>query len=122
MDSQDDGKEVPNDWGTKSLVIYEQSRHFRVVLAEGAVGGISPRGRVSFAFYNERVPIPQYTELQIDRDGLSAEVPLDETPGLLREVEVQITMGLEEAEDFASWLTTRVERVRRTVDQGGEDV
>jgi hypothetical protein len=31
-------------------------------------------------------------------------------------------MGLEEAEDFAGWLATRVERVRQTVDQGGEDV
>ncbi len=122
MSSEDVPSGGDGIWECRSLVTYEQSRHFRVVFAEGAVGGISPRGRVSFAFYNERVPIPQHTELRIDPEGHSAEVPLDETPSLLREVEVQITMGLEEAEDFAGWLATRVERVRQTVDQGGEDV
>ena len=38
---------------------YEKSEQFRTVFADGAIGGVTPRGYVHVAFYSERSPIPK---------------------------------------------------------------
>jgi len=105
----------------KQQVTFIKSSQFRVIYVEGAYGGLSPRGRISFALYNERTPIPQATEVGRNPDGNFEEVLKDSKVGIVREVEAQLTMGLDEAAELARWLTERVAIARDLLAAGQPD-
>lgn len=94
-----------------------KSNYFRVIYAEGAVGGISPRGMIQMAIFNERAAIPKLTvhealatggglvpgkEISEKRDGKS---------GIVRELEAEIIMSLQSAKAFHSWLGMQIDKV-----------
>jgi len=100
--------------GDEIEVSYIKSGHFRVVYAEGAYGGISPHGQISFCLYNERGPVPRKTKLVVNRtgDGTEEEV-LEAREGFVREVEVQIVMSPADTETLVTWLSGKLDLARR---------
>lgn len=58
--------------GEKLNFHYIKSRHFRVIHADGAFGGVTAKGYIHFAFYNERGAIPRITEVNIKADGTTS--------------------------------------------------
>ena len=76
-----------------------------MIHADGVWGGTTPRGLVSFAFYNERAAIPRKTKVDLEQSG-TALVPTGpeevvETRGnIVREVEIEVMMDLESASNF----------------------
>ena len=105
----------------KQPVRFIKSSQFRVIYVEGAYGGLSPRGRISFALYNERTPIPRATEVGLDQAGKFEETLTDSRTGIVREVEAQVTMGIEEAAELARWLSERVAIARDLLAAGQPD-
>lgn len=105
----------------KQPVTFIKSGQFRVIYVEGAYGGLSPRGRISFALYNERTPIPRVTEVGPDANGKFEEILTDSKSGIVREVEAQVTMGIEEAAELARWLAERVVIARELLAAGQAD-
>lgn len=95
---------------------FQKSNFFRVVLAEGCFGGLSPRGKIHCSFYNERTPIPQMTSLPL-KDGLpsGAEEITAIKSGVIREVEVDIVMDLQAAAAYSAWLVDKVEQLRQAL-------
>jgi hypothetical protein len=93
---------------------YIKSNFFRVIYAEGAYGGINPRGNINFSFYNERNAIPQLTELDVESNeaGLvvssGVEKPTQARDGIVRELEVEVSMSLDTAIAFHDWLGARI--------------
>jgi hypothetical protein len=95
---------------------YIKSNFFRVVYVDGVFGGISPRGMMAFAFYNERAPIPRKTAVTMV-DGIpqfgpgptSAERVIDTRTGIVREVETEVVMSIESAEALHRWLGEKIE-------------
>jgi len=90
-----------------------KSNYFRVVYAEGAWGGVTPKGDISFALYNERHALPQVTRLELKEvpGGLQAAAPeeiLERKEGVVREVEVQVVMNLGSAISFHEWLGQKI--------------
>lgn len=97
---------------------YIKSNYFRVIYAEGAYGGINPRGNITFSFYNERNAIPQVSEVSVKADekgilkSTSDEKVIATRNGVVRELEVEISMNLETAISFHDWLGQRIEMLK----------
>lgn len=88
---------------------YVKSNFFRVVYAEGAWGGLSPAGRIVINFYNERAPIPLLQTVAVNPDGsLGAIVTAEGKSGILREVEVAVTMDVDHARELHKWLADKI--------------
>jgi hypothetical protein len=112
---------------------YLKSPQFGTVHADGAIGGLTPRGGLHIAFYAERMPIPTMTEQPLKSDGtlgeenLSARVVRD---GVIRELSVDVMMDLATAATLHRWLGDKLREARElsgaasaaTGEQGASDV
>ena len=88
---------------------YIKSSQFRVVHADGAYGGITPRGYIHASLYSERRPLPQTTEVPIlPGDQLGEERALVQKEDMVRELEVGVIMDLVAAKAFHDWLGKKI--------------
>ena len=94
---------------------YIKSNFWRVIKADGAIGGITPRGDVFFSLYNERVPLPDVTVQAIENGRLSAEIIEERTTaeGILREIEVGVNMDLDTAKALVRWLQEKIDIIEQ---------
>src|SRR5690242_17148769 len=93
---------------------YIKSNLFRVVHADGAVGNITPSGDIFFGIYSQRGPIPQIAKVEVLDDGeLGEEIPSERVTkeGVIREVEVGVTMSTTAAQSLIDWLKMKIELV-----------
>ena len=86
---------------------------FRVIHADGAFGGISPRGYIQFTLYNERQAIPRITERTLEKsEGGTAtygtEKPIEVREGFVRELEVGVIMDITTAKELHAWLGGKI--------------
>jgi hypothetical protein len=101
----------------KLRIEYINSHSYRMVRADGAFCGTSPRLELFISFYNERFPIPRVLVYQATDSGTPGEEILEDREskeGIIREVEVGITMDLPTAKSFAAWLTQKVGELEKT--------
>jgi len=106
--------EAPSD---KLRIEYVKSNFFRVVRADGAIGGTSPRLELFVTFYNERFPIPKVLVYNTTPDGAPADEVRSEREskeGVIREAEIGITMDLPTAKSFAVWINEKVAELEKT--------
>jgi hypothetical protein len=104
----------------KLRIEYQKSQSFRVIHSDGAYGGTSPRLQLFIAFYSERFPIPKVLTYETDAAGAPREEIVAEREskeGVIREVEVGITMDLNAAKGFAAWLNERVSELEKQREQ-----
>lgn len=102
----------------KLVFHYIKSNYFRVVYATGVQGGISPKGDIEIAFFNERNPIPERLVHVIEKPtglgeedvNIGAEIPEEKASkeGIVREVEVQVVMNRATAEAMYIWLGQKI--------------
>jgi hypothetical protein len=84
---------------------YIKSPLFRVIHADGAIGGLTPAGNVHFALYSERSAIPQMTVHPHRPDGTVG--PPGQTvarPGIVREMDVDVVISPNFIPAFIEWL------------------
>ena len=94
---------------------YIKSNYFRVIHADGAYGGVSPRRTIQINFYSERQPIPQLTVHGVAGDGaLSGELPDERVvrDGIVREIEAGVIVTLEAAESLRDWLSDNINKLQ----------
>jgi hypothetical protein len=90
---------------------YLKSNLFRVIHADGVVGGLTPRLDLHIDFWNERIPIPKQIAHSITSDGHMGEEIREgrlSRSSLVREVEVGIVMSVNNAKAFRDWLDERI--------------
>lgn len=89
---------------------YIKSNYFRVIHADGAFGGFTPKGEMFFSLYSERPTIPDVTVQPIENGRLGAEIIEQRrgTEGILREVEVGVVMDVAVAKALVTWLEERI--------------
>lgn len=95
---------------------YIKSNSFRVIHADGAFGGLSPRGGIHMALYNERLPIPRETVHEVTPEGkLGKEIRPERVAreGIVREVEVGVVMSIDTTRSLIEWLTRKVEEAEK---------
>ena len=104
----------------KIRIEYIKSHFYRMVRADGAFGGTSPRLELFISFYNERFPIPKvlvYEQSSHGAPGAEIESERETKEGVIREVEVGVTMDLPTARSFSEWLKQKVEELEKAREQ-----
>ena len=95
---------------------YIKGNSFRVVHADGVIGGPTPSGHVHMAFFSERGPIPRREVRAVNRDGTIGDLIPDQSiirNAIVREVDIDVVMSLPVAESMISWLTTMVSDMKK---------
>jgi hypothetical protein len=105
---------------------YVKSNFFRVIHSDGAWGGLSPRGDIHIAFYNERAAIPDFSRFVISPVGGIVEPERFEASSeLVREVEVDVIVDLTTAKALRTWLDTMItaleERLKEAIAERVKD-
>lgn len=104
----------------KLRIEYKKSNSFRVIHADGAYGGTSPRLQLFIAFYSERFPIPQVLTYETSETGAPIKELVSEREskeGVFREVEVGVTMDINAAKGFATWLNEQITELEKRREQ-----
>lgn len=93
--------------------------------ANGAYGGVTPRGEITINFYYERSPIPHDQIHNLTDDGRVGEIvetnPIDHTTTLVRVVETGIILNVQTAKDIIQWLQNKID-VIELVKQGKDGI
>lgn len=93
-------------------IYYEKNPFYRVIYADGLIGGVTPTGMVNFNFYATRPTIPKSTthtinaERKVNPVGVTSE---DSKLGLMREIEVGVYINMKTAKDIYEFLKKIVE-------------
>jgi hypothetical protein len=82
-----------------------------VVHADGVFGGFSPQGNIFISFFSERPPMPDATFQAVEEGRLGKELieHRQGTDGVIRELEVGLTMSLSVTKSLVEWLKERIE-------------
>jgi len=89
---------------------YIKGNFFRVVHADGAIGGLTPNRSIFLSLFSERGAIPQMVEQALNPDGtLGDEKKRMGKEGLVREVEVGAMLSGPAAKRIAEWLLKQVQ-------------
>ena len=95
---------------------YIKSNSFRVVHADGVYGGPTPRGYIVVNFYSERAPIPQKITQELTPPGqLGEEIGQEGKVGIVREVEVGVTIDISHAKSLIQWLQEKVDVIEKQI-------
>jgi hypothetical protein len=91
---------------------YIKSNFFRTVHTTGVFGGLNPDGTLYVVAFNDRAPLPDVTVQKIENNGqLGGEIieQRKSTDGIVRELEVGMTMDVRTAQLVVDWLKERIE-------------
>ena len=90
---------------------YIKSNFFRVIHVDGAFGGLAPSGNIHMALYSERQAIPTRTVFPFEGDKLGPEnlKKREVRESLVREVEVDVVLSIDQARALHKWLTGKIE-------------
>ncbi|MBI1783927.1 hypothetical protein HYR69_02170 [Candidatus Sumerlaeota bacterium] len=95
---------------------YIKGSQFRVIHADGAVGGLSPRLDIHMTFFSERWPIPQQVAHQVGPDGrIGEEIREDriQRDGLVRELEADVVLNESTARALVNWIEERLQELQK---------
>jgi hypothetical protein len=110
----DEDADQAEDPGKRVAFHYLKSNFFRVVHADGGIGGITPKGLIHFAFYSERPAIPQVVVTGLDEHGkLTVDQQQIGREGVVRELEVDVLLEVGVARAVSQWLIERADAVEK---------
>jgi hypothetical protein len=92
---------------------YYKSNYFRVIHADGAWGGITPRGNIHISLYSERVALPDTSVVVVSGKTRQPVKPekVQAKSVCVRELEVDVIMDLPTAISVRNWLTEHIDNL-----------
>jgi hypothetical protein len=100
---------------------YIKSQYFRVIHADGVIGGGTPQGHVHFALFSERPPLAKRQVHSISSQGVLGAPIVEKTvirDAIIRELDIDVIMTVAVAEQFHQWLGQRLEEIRKMTSGG----
>jgi hypothetical protein len=103
---------------------YVKSNYFRVIHGDGLFGGFTPSGDIFFSVYSERAPLPDVTVQAIEHGNLGKEIIAQRvsSDGIVRELEVGVSMNAKVARSLIVWLEERVKIAEQFQEQQAQQV
>jgi len=94
---------------------------FRVVPAEGALGGITPAQMYQINFYIEAPNIPANVTHELSEEGkLGRQLEVTQEGGdIIREMQCAVLMTVPQAEALARWILNTIEQQHDTTPESG---
>ena len=101
---------------------YIKNHNYRVVHADGVIGGPSPSGDIHMAFFSQRKPIPRKVVYEITSDGLGPELvdQRESESDIIREFDTDVVMNLNVAKELIEWLQKHVSEVEKVISEQKE--
>lgn len=94
---------------------YIKSNLFRVVHAEGAIGGLTPSREIYLSLFNERGAMPQMIQFAISPDGkLGEEIAREGKDGIVREMEIGILISAKSAKNLSDFLLQQIKLIEES--------
>jgi hypothetical protein len=95
---------------------YVKGNFFRVVRAEGAIGGLTPSREIFLSLFNERAALPKMIEFAVLKDGqIGQEIARDGKDGIVREMEIGLLVSADAAKKLADFLLNQVKILEASV-------
>jgi hypothetical protein len=102
------------------LFHYIKTADYREIPCHGAIGNLTPNGKIWVALYSERTPLPRAVGYQIpvstdgspvkfDEGAAGPPTFIDSREGIVRNVEVSAYLDIDVAERLNKWLSDRIE-------------
>jgi len=110
-----DKRQIPD----RIKYIYEAADDYKIIYVNGAAGGATSNSELKFDFYQEYLPVPEFSVRPIEANRLGEEI---ETSGdkteveMIRERKVGIVMSLEKAKLIGNWMIRTVEEFEKKRD------
>jgi hypothetical protein len=95
-----------------------KSNCFRVIYADGVLGGMAPNLNLQMSLYNTRAALPQLMINTVNPDGTLGEERVKERvgrDGFVREVEAEVIMDLDFAQALHKWLGEKIEIMQKAL-------
>jgi hypothetical protein len=94
---------------------YIKGNFFRVVHADGAIGGLTPSRDIFVSLFSQRAALPKMVEFAVSPNGnLGSEISREGKDGIVRDVEIGIVMSAATARDLATFLLEQVEALKES--------
>jgi hypothetical protein len=95
----------------KTLTIsYRESPAYRNVHVSGAYGGLTPTGEIFMGVYSQRLHFPESSCVELPGNvGVAIEKDFKVSSGLVRDMEVGLTMDIDTAKAVYEWLKFKLE-------------
>ena len=88
---------------------YIKSNYFRVIHADGAIGGVTARGYIHMSLFSERASIPKQIKFSVDKNGhLGDEISRETRGTFIREMEADVFMDEDGAVALHQWLGEKI--------------
>jgi hypothetical protein len=105
-----------DEQNSKRNIIFRYEKHpdYRVIFANGAIGGTTPRGDIKFDLFIEYLEVPDETVHMITADGMGPEI--ERTPSsspLTRQSQIGVIMNPGQAKSLAYWLMSQVDTIEK---------
>jgi hypothetical protein len=106
----------PSNKQTEIKFKYMKSNFFRVIHADGAWGGVSPRGDIHMSFYNERGALPDSSTLTVSADSSEQSPEVAQSSGaIIREIECDVVLDLGTALSLSKWLDEKIKDLQTLI-------
>ena len=126
LDPNDDAKKDAGNGHAPMTVAFDyiKSQDFKVIRADGAIGGVTPSGHIHMALYSERQAIPRRIVNELNADGTLGAVLDDKTEtrgSMVREMDIDVFLTRDVAKNIGDWLLERVKETGATQTFPGEE-
>ena len=93
---------------------FEKDPEYHVITANGAWGGLTPRGELKFDLFFEHIDLPDEITYMATPDGLGPETSRTPNPApITREALIGVVMTPENAENLGRWLIEKVSVLKK---------
>ena len=93
---------------------FDKDPDYRVIVANGAWGGVTPRGEFKFDLFFEHIDMPDEISYMATPDGLGPETNRTPSPTpFSRDALVGVVMTVENAESLGKWILEKVGQVKK---------
>jgi hypothetical protein len=90
---------------------YKKGNFYRVIHADGAIGGLSPNGRyIHMCVWSERHSLPKEQVFGVGADHKLEDIPksVDDIGGVFREIEADVALDYWTARALRKWLDVQI--------------
>jgi hypothetical protein len=103
---------------------YKKADDYRILYANGAYGGFTPRKELMFHFFHEYKKTLETEVMAIGEDGSTIPLKKDipEELEMIRELKVGIVLTIEEAFNIGRWMLDKVEEFRKATEVKSSEI
>ena len=103
---------------------YKKADDYRIIFANGAYGGFTPRKELMFHFFHEYKETPETEVMAIGEDGSPVPIRKDipEEIEMTRELKVGIVLTIEEAFSIGRWMLDKVEEFKKAAEDKSTEI